>query len=112
MGCFVWSIIIICAVVEVLILLAGIKGGSLFLFGIGGILLVVIILLMKWWWGTKIDYCDWCGKPSHISVSNYYKYGRGKINREPLFCSLKCMRSFESSEGVKEKRIRLINDGE
>ena len=75
--------------------------------GIGAsILLLVVAAKYKWDHSTCYVSCSWCGKGIHMyrmTYNSYLKMGEG------VYCSGRCRRTDESSEGVKEKRYRIID---
>lgn len=79
---------------------------------VGLLVFVALVVLVGWAiykWNHQevLISCNWCSK----NVIVWRKTARGYLNHPELkfYCSGRCQRADEASEGVKEKRFRIID---
>lgn len=70
------------------------------------ILIVVAIIIYRANYSIVSDRCDWCSEPISMRKKDWRWYYRNGVK---MYCSGRCKRADESSEGVKEKRYRIID---
>jgi len=101
-----------CAGILLLIILFGLlinaKNAKYFAPWIIPISIIVILFWAVWVWNYAIVYleCYWCGKLQSMFRKDYRWYIRTGVD---FYCSGHCKRADEASQGVKEKRYRIID---